>query len=178
MAYTLNFSAVQTTALTNILITDLSSGGTDPNLTSRRIYLYKIDGTTLVPDGTTTDYIDFPIVASSGIGDTISVNVLSKDYSLSIYIVCTSSSPIGGAVYSKTAVNTFTGYTNKAAYSLVQDISANPNILNDNGYYSNLGKLYTELDNANQAQAYSDAFSAQSALDRAYQLISHPSLYF
>jgi hypothetical protein len=176
--FTGNFTCVQQTNLTNLLFVDTSTGGTDTNIVDRRIYLYKVDNNTLVPTGTSTPYIDWPIINSSGIGDTININVLPKDYSLNIVINWISTSPISGATYTKSSVFTFTGYTNSGLYKLVQDISARPYILNDTNYYSNLEKGYTELDNANIAQTYSDQYSCQSALDRVYQLLSHQSLYF
>jgi hypothetical protein len=178
MAYTLNFTSVQSSSLTTLVITDTSTGGVDTNLTSRRIFLYKVDGTTLVPAGTTTDYINFPIVNSGGVGDTISVNVLSKDYSLSIYMVTTSSSPITGATYVKTNVFTATGNTNQGAYNILQTIAANPSVLNDTNFKSSFSDLYLEIENATQAQSNSDQFNAQSSLDRAYNLLTHQSLYF
>jgi len=69
MSFTADFTAVQQSSLSILRIEDTSSGETEPSLTGRKIYLYKIDNTTLVPTGTLTAYIDFPIV--SGIGDTI-----------------------------------------------------------------------------------------------------------
>lgn len=176
MSFTADFTAVQQSSLSVLRITDTSSGGTDPNLTGRKIYLYKIDNTTLVPTGTLTDYIDFPIV--SGIGDTIDIDVLSRDYSLTAYVAWTSSSPIVGATYNKTKTFTAVGNTNLAAYEILQTISASPSILNDKDFRTNLFILYGEIDNANQAQTYGNQFAAQSALDRAYQMITNKSLYF
>ncbi len=170
MPFSPNFSAVQQPSLTNILFVDTSTG-TFPAVTARRIFLYKVDNTTLVPSGTTTPYIDWPII--SGIGDTLNVNVLPKDYSLTIVV-----NWISGTTDVKTLVFTFTGYTNSALYKLVQDISAQPSKLNDTNFYSNLEKAYCDLDNANQSQAYSDQYSSQNALDRIYNLITHQSLYF
>jgi len=170
MPFTPNYSVSQTSALNTLLFTDTSSG-TFPAVTARRIYLNKIDNSTLVPSGTTTTYIDWPII--SGIGDTLTVNVLQKDYSLNIVV-----NWISGTTDTKAAVNTFTGYTNLALYQLIQKVSATPSILNDTNFYSNLEKCYTELDNANQAQVYFDQYSSQAALDRAYQLLSHQNLYF
>lgn len=171
MPFTGQFVATQLSSLSTLFITDTSSGGTDPNITSRRVFLYKVDGSTLVPAGTTTAYINFPIV--SGAGDTISLNVLSKDYSLNIYMVWTSTSPITGATYEKTNLFTAVGNTNYAAYGLIQNVSANPDLLNVVNYFESLSKLFVNIDSANQAQVYSDQFSAQSALERAYQLVTN-----
>jgi hypothetical protein len=176
MAFTGNFSAAQGTDLSSLTIVDTSSGGTDPAITTRVIYLYKVDGTTLVPAGTTTAYINFPIV--SGAGDSLTVNVITKDYSLRIYVVWTSTSPISGAVYEKSTVFTATGNTNLAAYEILQTVSAQNSILNNDNYFENFSKLYVNIDCAVQAQVYGDQYSSQSALDRAYELTSNQSKYF
>jgi hypothetical protein len=176
MAFTGSAQIVQQTNLSNLLFTDNSTGGTDPNLTDRQILLTRVDGTTLVPSGVSTTYIDWPIIA--GIGDTLNINVLPKDYSLNITVNWFSSSPISGATYTFSAVFTFTGYSNSALYKLIQDVSAQPSKLNDTNYYSNLGKAFTALDSANQAQVYSDQFAAQQNLDRLYNLVTNQNLYF
>lgn len=176
MAFTGNFQATQLTSLSLLQIVDTSSGGTDSNITFRHIYLYRIDGTTLVPAGTTTDYINFPI--SAGAGDVITLDVLAKDYSLSIFCVWNSTSPITGATYVKTVSFTAVGNTNLAAYGILQSVSANPALLNTTDYAANFSKLYLEIDNANQAQVYGDNFSAQGALDRAFYLVSNQSKFF
>lgn len=176
MPFTGNFSIVQNTNLTSLTITDISSGGTDSNITFRHIFLYKADGTTLVPAGTTTDYINFPIV--SGAGDSIILNVLQKDYSLSALIVWNSTSPIMGATYQKTIVFTSTGNLNKSLYGLIQSVSAQYSILNDTNYFENLSKLQVNIDCAVQANVYADQFSAQSGIDRAYALLNNQTSNF
>lgn len=178
MAYQLAFTAVQQPSLSNILFTDVSVGGVDANIYDRQIQLIKVDNTALVPSGSSMTYIDWPIVNSSGIGDMITVNVLPKDYSLLIIVNSFSSSPISGATYISKQVYTFNGYTNSFAYSMQLKISANELILNDTNFEDSLAKLYNEIDNSNQCQVYFNQQSAQAALDRAYQLITHQTLYF
>lgn len=177
MAYTLDFNAVQSpTALNTLVITDTSSGGTDPAINSRRIYLVKSDGTKLVPSGVTTDYIDFPIV--SGAGDTISLQVLGKDVALNINIVCTSTSPIVGATYVKTNAFCATGNVELETYKFLQSVAVNQSILNDFRFRNNLMALFTETSSAKNAAQYSDVASAQSALDKAYYIINNKQFNF
>jgi len=108
----------------------------------------------------------------------LSIDVLNRDYSLTAYIVWTSSSPIVGATYNKTKTFTAVGNTSLAAYQILQTIAASPTILNDNDFKTNLFILNGEIDNANLAQTYGNQFAAQSALDRAYNMIINKSLYF
>lgn len=61
--------------------------------TGRKIYLEKVGGTYLVPDGTTTDYIDWPL--SDGATKTLT-DILDRDYSLSMLVEWESSSPEDG----------------------------------------------------------------------------------
>ena len=64
MAFTGSFTVTQTSDITSLVITDISSYSSEGQGTfsGRQIRLYKIDTTTLVPSGTTTSYIDFPLV--------------------------------------------------------------------------------------------------------------------
>jgi hypothetical protein len=85
MAFNGNFSVTPNTAdISKFTLTDTSTGS-DAGLTGRRIYLYKTDGTTIVPAGTSTEYILWPLVAT--IGDTIEIDVLDKDYAISIVVI-------------------------------------------------------------------------------------------
>ena len=80
MAFTAQFQVSQGGNPNNIVLTDTSSGGSDPNLTGRKIYLIKSDGTFLTPAGSSTDYILWPIADAS---ITLS-DILDGDYSLNL----------------------------------------------------------------------------------------------
>ncbi len=172
MAFNGNFSTSQTSDATSFVLTDTSTG-TDSNIVSRTIYLYKTDGTLL-----TGAAIDWPVVSVTGDTKTLS-GVLTKDYSLNIVVTWTSSSPLSSpSTYTKTVITTFTGNLNEFLYSLIQRISATRNLVNDNNFYKSLSALYTEIDNAVQATNYSNQFSAQAALDRGYALQQNQNLFF
>ena len=173
MSFTANFSSSQGSTLNQLIITDTSTGS-DTNLTDRQIFLYKIDGSTLVPPGTSTLYVDFPIA----LGSTITIPVLDKDYSLSIVINWISSSPIPGSTYTKTLIQTYTGNTALFIYNLIQTMTAKPTIINDDQFYADLGKIQTEVDNANEATVYNDQYAAQSALSRAQLFMGNSNLFF
>lgn len=166
MAFAANFAASSTSNGT-ITLTDTSTGS-DVNLTGRTVSLFKIDNTLLT--GVT---ISWPIGQSS-----ITLSVLDKDYSLNIYVAWASSAPIGGSTYTNSHVFTATGYTNTFLYTLLQNISVTPSVLNNSNYVNNLNKMYTFLDSANQAQAFLDQFKSQFMLNLAYQMITNQSTYF
>ncbi len=173
MSFTADFASQQGSVLNELIITDTSTGS-DSNLTDRQIFLYKIDGNTLVPGGTSTVYVDFPIAQ----GNTITIPVLDKDYSLSILINWISSSPIPGSSYTKTKIQTYTGNTSLFIYNLIQTMTAKPTIINDDQFYADLGKIQTEVDNAIEATVYNDQYAAQSALSRAQLLMGNQNLFF
>ena len=166
MSFSQNFTALPVAGdLTKILLTDTSSGV--DVISSRIISFYKTDGTLL--SGAT---VNWPV--SAGIGDTISPSVLTKDYSLNIVVAWVAAS----VNYSKSLIFTSTGYSSQFAYKLTQDISANPGVLNNKNYYYNLFKLQSDIDNAIIDNTYGNQFSAQSALDRVYQMITNEKYYF
>lgn len=177
MAFTGDFEVSQTSDITSLVITDTSSYASEGQGTfsGRQIRLYKVDTNTLVPDGTTTSYIDFPF--SDGNSKTIS-GVLLTDYSLSANVIWLSNNPQPGSVYAATEVVTFINYINDFLYGKVQQLAASPSLLNDTNWYSSLLKVYTEKENATQATLFEDQFAAQSAIDRALYYINNENLFF
>lgn len=173
MPFSGNFQAVQGIDPSSITFTDTSTGS-DGNITSRRIYPYKADGTLLLPSGNTTGYIDWPLP----LGTALSVNLLQRDMALNIEVVWISSSPLPSSTYNKTNLYGYTGYTKYFIYQRVQDISANPNILNDTNYYDSLSKMQTEVDNCDLSVEYGSVVNAQAALDRAYYFVVNENLFF
>lgn len=177
MAFTGSFTVTQTSDITSLVITDISSYSSEGQGTfsGRQIRLYKIDTTTLVPSGTTTSYIDFPFSAGSSITIT---GVLLTDYSLSANVVWLSNNPQPGSVYTATEVVTFLNYINDFIYGKVQQLAASPSLLNDTQWQNSMKIMYNEKENAEQASLYDDQFAAQSAINRAFQLINNDNLYF
>jgi hypothetical protein len=177
MAFNGNFTVTpDNTDTSKFTLTDTSTGS-DVNLTDRVVYLYKTDGTTIVPEGTTTEYIDWPLDAV--IGDTLEVDVLDKDYALSVSVIWTSSDPEPDpSEYQKTTVTAFTAYSYLFWYTLIQQMGANANLAKDNNFIHNLMKLGNDVDNAEVSEYFSDQFSAQAALNRIYNMIVNQSIYF
>ena|ERR1700743_1405646 len=169
MSFVGSFSISQGIDPTSFSLTD-TSVGTDANLTNRQIYLYMADGTTLTPKGSSTPYIPWPIV--SGIGDVLNLNnILPRDYSLNIQGIWISSSPLPSpSSYTYSQLNTFTANIRTFAYYLTQEISANPNLLNDNGFFPNKSKLRVLIEDAIDCNEFNDQSNAQKSLDAAYKM--------
>jgi hypothetical protein len=169
MAFTANFSVSQGVDVTSFQLQDTSTGS-DPALTERTISLIQTDGTLL--GGAT---IAWPL----SMGSTITISgLLTRDYSLNILVVWTSSAPIPGSTYTKNAITTFTGNSNDFAYSLIQQIASNQAITQDTNYLYNLALVNSDILNAERANTYADQTSAQLALNRIYNYIINQAYYF
>lgn len=145
-----------------IRLTDTSTGS-DPAISARWIYLAKANSSTLVPQGTTTPYIVWPLLTN-----TIDLPLLDKDYALSIVISWVNSS--GNALYGKGGVFGFTMYNEMFDYQLTQQESGNPLLTNDADFFNVKSRLRTEIDSGNNALSYLDLYGAQQCYDRATQI--------
>ncbi len=137
--------------------------------------MYKVDGTTLVPSGTTTAYVDFPFSAGASLTIT---GVLNTDYSLLVNVVWLSNSPQPGSTYTAQSVETFLNYLYAFYSGQISTLSDNPNILEDTGWYESLFKLVTEISNAEQSTSDEQQFSAQNAISRALYLKNNSQYFF
>lgn len=176
MPFTGAYSITQGNDPSSFILTDTSDYTDEPQATfsGRRIFLYKTDGTTLVPSGTTTDYIDFPYSA----GDFIEIDVLNQDYSLDILVEWISLAPQPGSVYSLEVVYTFLEYTNLFIYGVIQTMRSNPLVINDTNFYTALMQIYVEKKNAEQANRYQDQDNAQQSIERAKYFIDNSQFFF
>jgi hypothetical protein len=171
MAITPSFTVSQNYSTPNILSLVDNSTGTDNTLTQRRVYLIKDDGTYLVPQGTTTNYIVWSYAVSF-----IDIDVLNKDYALNIRVEW-----LAGNVVEETKedVYLFKLYGELFLYGLSQRQESNPQIINSFPFYINKMRLRTELDSAVGAVVYgSDILTAQSCLDRAKYLMDNENFNF
>jgi len=170
MAFTGLFSVSQTSDYTSFAVTDNSSYASEAQGTfsGRFIYVYKIDGTLLTS-------VSFPF--TDGASKTLT-GVLNTDYSLLVNVVWTSLSPQPGSVYTAQNVETFLNYLEAFLNGQISNLSDDPSILQDTNWYTDLFKLQTEIDNAEQAGADGQQFSSQAAISRAQYLVTNSSYFF
>lgn len=175
MAFAGNFTITpDATDPTSFVITD-TSVGSDTNITDRQIFLYQSNGSLLLPAGSTTNYIDWPLPLATP----LAINgLISPDYSLNIQVNWISSAPISGSTYTQTLLYTFYGNTELFINGLIQQIAANPQLENSYNFMGNLAKMYVYLQNAQNATTFMQQFSAQGALNQCQNLIVNASLYF
>lgn len=169
MAFAGDYSISQGVDVQSFTIADISTGS-DPNLTTRSISLFKTDNTLLGGAA-----ISWPL--SDGSTKLIS-GLLLRDFSINAVVTWTSSSPIPGSTYSKSGIVTFTGNSNEFAYGLLQQIAANQSITNDNGFLMNLALINSDIRNADRANLYADQGNAQAALDRIDYFMVNQNLFF
>ncbi len=173
MAFNGNFTASQSIDGLSLTIVDTSVGA-DANITTRRVYLNLSDGSTLKPQGTSTDYIVWAV----GAGPLV-LPLLTKDYSININVQWISSSPLPPpSEYSVFELKTFTNNIMLFYYSLTQLQAQNQQLTNYVGYFDNKVKLLVFINDATNATVYNNQFLAQKSLDRASELQTNANVYF
>lgn len=173
MALTVSFTAQQVIGEpSEILLTDTTTG-TDVTITKRRVYLTKVDSNTLVPDGTSTTYVEWNSYPGT---TTITIDALDKDYALLITVQWLT--VLNVVTYTDSETVMVSMFNDTFEYALTQAASSNTNLLSSKNYYWNKMKLIVELDSAANAIAFaSDRFNAQACLDRATYLRNNPQLF-
>lgn len=177
--FTANFSATQSDDCESLTITDSSDYSSEDKstFTSRKLWLYKADGSTIkFPSDSATDYIDFNYTDfSSGM---IVIAGVDKDYCLRIKIEMTSGTPQPESTYLKEQVSGLVCYTKKFDYNISCAVAVNPNKTKDQDYYNSWSELRTELDAAERGAEYSDQNASQQALNRAKKIMDESKLRF
>lgn len=172
MAFTPDFTTAQLAGtLTSFTITDTSTGD-ESAITDRFIYLRKYDGTYLVPNGTTTDFIEWPMA-----DDTLTIeDILDKDYCLDITVVFLSGSTIADT---KIILTLFTGYGDVFLRKLTQAVAANRELINRANYWVNKNKVRVLYDDAAQGTSFlNDQTIATFCLDEAKKLTDKIQTFF
>lgn len=177
MAFTGSFAVSQVGDISALTITDTSSysGEAQGTFAGRRVYLIKVDGTTLVPDGTTTTYVDFPFTDGASITIT---GVLNTDYALLIEVQWISLAPQPGSLYTAQEIVGLLNYLQQFYSGQISNLSDDPNILNDTNWYNSLSQLQCEIDNAQKAVSDGQQLSAQNAISRATYLMNNSQNFF
>lgn len=172
MSFSPDFTASQTLGTpSNINLVD-NSIGSDINIASRNIYFITCLDNTLVQTNTLTNYEVWNLSLNS-----ISLDVLSKDYALNIKVDWVDSN--NAILYSITKLYGFTMYSEMFDYQLTQVLSGNPLVINDNDFFKNKSQLRLCIDSGNQALSMaSDIFAAQQCYDRATNLRLNSPYFF
>lgn len=178
MAFTGDFVVTQNDPSTISLLD--TSTGSDPNITARTITCTTFDGTTLVPTGVTTTYINWPV--DSVAGDTITLNnLMSTDYALSITVQWFNFvDPDPAGTYSKTQLYNFDMYAMTFLCGLsTEDQARNPAIVNDTSFFFYKLQFYDYVIQARiSVGLMNDIFKAQYNLNQAEAMRLNQTYYF
>lgn len=170
-----NFSTSQTAGSPSVINIQDTSTGSDGAVTQRRVYLVDWQGNYVVPSGTTTSYVQWPLAQTS-----ISIDCLSEDMALSITVEWLNVSNV--ALYNKTEMVGFTLYNESFYYSLTQAqaaASTPTTILQDTTFLKNKSNLRLFIDSGDQAVTLaSDIVSAQQCYNLASNLTNNQDFYF
>jgi len=175
MPLTPSFSVSQTVGSPSVInITDTSTGS-DPLVTSRRVYLQDYAGNYVVPSGVTTNYVPWPLASP-----TLAIDCLTQDMALDVTVEWLNVS--NTVLYTDTSLEGFTLYNETFYYSLTQAqaMVSNPTLFaQDTNYYNNKMKLRLFIDSGNQAISIgNDITSAQICYDQASYMVSYQQNYF
>lgn len=169
MAFNGSYEISITSDPTSFIITD-NSTGSDPNLTSRNIYLYLADGSLLGGS-----VISWPV----GEGSIKTIALLNRDYCINIRVDWISSSPLPSpSTYTLSNVYPFKGNEVEFVYGLLQQLAANPGLLNDTNWVDSLSSLQMFIDGSQTAGGFGDISNSQFQLDLGYSLIVNENNYF
>lgn len=173
-----SFTASQSSGTPNIITLTDTSTGTDTAVVSRRIYLLQSNGTYLVPEGTTTSYIAWPITNTSTRAPlTAALNVLTQDTALSIRVDWLSVT--NAVLYTSSNTFAFVAYNMTFFYGLTESQVANPNLTASTNWYQTKLNLLVLVDSAKQSIAFaSDIVSAQQSLNEATYISTNQAYFF
>lgn len=173
MSFVANFTATQYISVPNLIVFDDTSTGTDAAIASRRVYMQKSDGTYLVVSGTTTNYELWALSS----GNTISYNVLDKDYALTITVEWLSNTNV--VLYSKTVDYCFSTYSKIYDVKLSKAQVSSPSLLDGDNWLSTKFALTTYIRAADDAISLGAGIMiAQLSLNKAKFIIDNPKLVF
>jgi hypothetical protein len=164
MSFTPLFSVAQPLGEPSVITITDTSVGTDAAITQRRVYLRDAFGNNVLPEGTSTEYVEWDWADSS-----IDIDCLTKDQALLITVQWLN---VSNAILYDTQDKTgCTSYNEDFSYSAIQMLTTNPNRVNDNGFLLNLGMIRIYIDAAFQALTrYGDMYTAQRCYDLATEI--------
>lgn len=180
MPFLQNFAVAQTPANPAFII--LTDTSTPPNdyatydIDIRRITITDAFGNFIVPTGTTTNYIEWPLEDNP-----ISLQVLNQDTAVNIKVEWWGYNGNNEfvALYELNNNYCFTEFNKQFLYYLIQLQSMTYNIIQDNNYWGNVGILWTNIIGAiNCIEVANDIFASQACLNRATFMAQNQANFF
>lgn len=172
MPFSPSFAVAQTGSNAGYVILTDDSSGSDVLIVGRKITFTDSQGNTVVPTGTSTTYVDWPLATNP-----ISVNLLNQDMALSIRVDWLNS--LGASIYDLTEEYPLLRFNKNNFVYLFQQQALKPGIVQDANYYSNLAQYYTNIVGATaMVEDADDIAGSQNCINRATEMLNNQSLYF
>ena len=174
MSYIASFTATQYVSVPNLIVFNDTSTGTDAAIKSRRVYMQQSNGAYLVESGVTPPDYE---VWSLAVGNTISYNVLNKDYALNITVQWLGITD--NILYSSTVSYGFSTYAKIYNTKLSKAQVSSPSLLDGDNWLSTKFALNTYIKAADDAISLGAGIAiAQLSLNKAKFIIDNPKLVF
>lgn len=172
MSFSPAFTVSQSAATPNIIVLQDTSTGVDASITQRRIYITDNEGAYIVPSGTSTDYIVWPLATNP-----ISLNVLTQDTAANIFVEWLDVS--NTVLYDDDNDYPLIEYGKQFYFYLIQQLALNPSTYQDSNYASNLALFWTYIIGAINAINIGSSLSASQALmNKETDMQNNQSKYF
>lgn len=172
MSFSPAFTVSQSAATPNIIVLQDTSTGVDASITQRRIYITDNEGAYIVPSGTITDYIVWPLATNP-----ISLNVLTQDTAANIFVEWLDVS--NTVLYDDDNDYPLIEYGKQFYFYLIQQLALNPSTYQDSNYASNLALFWTYIIGAINAINIGSSLSASQALmNKETDMQNNQSKYF
>lgn len=173
MPLTPAFSVAQSAATpANATFTD-SSTGSDAAVTQRRIYITDSNGDAVVPSGTSTTYIAWPLATNP-----IEVeDLLTQDLAVTVTIQWLNVSNV--VLYDLSEVYCLREFNIQNFIYLIQQQALSPGKVQDATYFSNLCQYWINIEGANTMIVEAeDLAGSQACLNRATNFLNNETFYF
>lgn len=172
MSFTPSFTIGQNPLTPSIVVATDTSVGSDILITVRRIFIQDAAGNYLVPSGTTTNYVVWPLVNTA-----ISLNILTQNTAISATTQWLDVS--GSVLYTDSESASLNNYGKQFLYQLVCQNADTPTIPADTNYDFNTAVLWTcVLGGTNAIFVNNDVSASQNASNRATYLQLNQSLFY
>lgn len=167
-----SFTVSQTPAAPAYCVFEDTSSGSDVLVTSRRITVTNSQGDYVVPSGTTTSYIPWPLGSNP-----ITINLLTEDTACNITVQWLDVSDT--TLYEVSEDFCLSQFNQQFFYYLTQQLALNPSTLQDVSYMTNLGNYWTLITGAiNAVEIGDDIANSQNLLNMATNMMDNQNLFF
>jgi len=173
MSYSPSFSAAQSAAAPATVVFTDDSTGADAAIVGRRIYVTDNQGNAVVPSGTSTSYIDWPLADNP----LTVANLLPNDLACNVDVQWLDVSD--GVLYELDEDYPFVENNKQFYFYLLQQLALYPSTLQDTNYLSNLEQYWAFITGGiNAISIGNDISNSQNLINMATEMLQNETKYF